>query len=106
MLINELRSQVCLGWLKVHLGAQTEMNTWYVKGMHLLKVDSSEKKKKKGLNLIKGLHTIAVASSPDLFNKWAWGQGYLQQMRMYVYNLYTWERVGKIYHYNVFSVKW
>ena len=84
MLINEwplLRSQVCLGWLKVHLGAQTEMNTWYVKGMHLLNVASSEKNK--GLNLIKGLHTIAVASSPDLFDKWAWGQGYLQQMRMY-----------------------
>ena len=53
MLINEwawLRSRICLLSLKVHLGsigfgvrAQTEMKVWYVKGMHLLKVISSEK---------------------------------------------------------------
>ena len=46
MLINEwawLRSQVRLLRLKVHLGAQTEMKIWYVKGMHLLKLVLSEK---------------------------------------------------------------
>ena len=42
-----LRSQVCLLRLKVHLGSVLESELgqiWFVKGMYMLKVVSSEKK--------------------------------------------------------------